>query len=549
MGSLIPAHPEKTEWLRRRVFSNLTVDHVEPPAGNQEKSTADTADSRKEGDVLGLMRHQPSHRKRIPGSVLATLMAVALCGALAGTLLSGRALAQQDNTALLAAQPTLAPLETASPLPTSQPRATPLPDSTEALQPTQTPFLTTQSQITKETWAIGDGLPKAAAAALNAIAEDDTLDMQGKFDAVFKRYHTLGACVCVIENGRVTHMFCYGQVDRDGTPVTPDTLFRVGSISKMVTSMGVMRLVEDGALTLDGDVSSALGLTVRNPQYPDTPITLRQLMSHTAGFRDSGIYSSALKGKVTPLSELFGTKKEKFLFVSKIEPGTAWQYSNFGGGLLGSLIESVSGQTLDQYLSDTLFAPLGITAAYQSALLPEDAQVSDIFHMPAKRIGAKVRDGQAAYTRPDGETHYTLSAGKLTISAPDLAKLMIALCDGGLCDGVRVLSEESATAMQTLQNNLGSVTCQSDWGLGMCSLSEEIVPGHVLYGHGGKASGMLCAAFVDPAQHTGVVMLTNGCNDDAEYEGLGMLSVAVLRLSYAFCVDDSRGVENSWLVE
>ena len=477
------------------------------------------------------------------------MTAIVFCGALAGMPLNGRAITQKGNTALLAAQPTLEPPETASSPPTSASQATPLPDITASLQPTQTPLLTAQPQTAEETWAIGDGLPKAAAAALNAIAEDDTLDMQGKFDAVFKRYHTLGACVCVIENGRVTHTYCYGQVDREGTPVTPDTMFRVGSISKMVTSMGVMRLVEDGALTLDGDVSSALGLTVRNPQYPDTPITLRQLMSHTAGFRDSGLYSSALKGKVTPLSELFGTKREKFLFLSKIEPGTAWEYSNFGGGLLGSMIENVSGQTLDQYLSEALFSPLGITAAYQSALLPEDAQVSDIFHMPAKRLGAKVRDGQAAYTQPDGETHYTLSAGKLTISAPDLAKLMIVLCDGGMCDGVRVLSDESVTAMRTLQNNIGSVTCQSNWGLGMCPLSEEIVPGHVLYGHGGKASGMLCAAFVDPEQHTGVVMLTNGCNDDAEYEGLGMLSVAVLRLSYAFCVDDSRGAENSWLVE
>ena len=437
----------------------------------------------------------------------------------------------------------------ASAQPTGESQATLQPDQPETAQATETPRLTAQPLATVEPWAIGVNLPKAAASALNAIAEDDTLDIQGKLDAVFKRYHTLGACVCVIENGRITHTFCYGQVDREGTPVTPDTMFRVGSISKMVTSLGVMRLVEDGALTLDGDLSSVFGLTLRNPQYPDTPITLRQLMSHTAGLRDSGFYALALKGKVTPLSSLFGTKRAKFLFHSNAEPGTSWEYSNFGGGLLGSLIEKVSGLTLDQYLSEAIFTPLGITAAYQSALLPDQAQVSDIFHMPAKRVGAKVRDGLAAYTLPDADTHYTLSAGKLTISAPDLAKLMITLSDGGACDGVRVLSEASVTAMRTLQNNLGSVTCQSDWGLGMSRLTEAIVPGHVLYGHGGKASGMLCAAFVDPVEHTGVVMLTNGCNDDAEFEGLGMLSVAVLRMSYAFCVDDSRGPENSWLVE
>lgn len=385
-------------------------------------------------------------------------------------------------------------------------------------------------------------------AELTAIERDTTLSAQAKLAAVFKHYKTFGAVVCVVENGQITHTFTYGDLDRDGTPMAENTLFRVGSISKMVTAMGIMRLVEQGKLSLEGDLSDALGFRVRNAQYPNTPITLRQLMSHTSGLRDNGYYSLALKGTVTPLNSLLTGDANPYLFTDSVEAGTAFDYSNFGGGLLGSIIERVTGQTVDAYLSETIFTPLGITAAYQSAMLPADATVSDIYAMPSRVRAATVRDGQPAETVADPMADYTLTAGKLTISAPDLAKLVIALCDGGLVGDIRVLSERSVAEMRTAQNFTGSVVCESNRGLCMNILVDTAVEGRTLYGHGGKANGMLCAAYFDPTDRTGVVMLTNGCNNRPTHNDVSMLSLAVIRLCYATLIDGQHVTQNPWLV-
>ena len=369
-----------------------------------------------------------------------------------------------------------------------------------------------------------------------------------KLNAVFTRYATLGAVVCVVENGSVSETFCYGLLSPDGTPMTENVLFRVGSISKMVAAMGVMQLVEQGRVTLEDDLADILQLPVRNPSYPDTPITLRQLMSHTAGFRDSGSYTRALRGEPRPLSELLTPPLQRYTFLGSIEPGVKSAYSNLGGGLLGSVIEQVTEQTVDAYLYANLFAPLGITAAYQSALLAQTAVVSNMYTMPGRRLSASVVDGTAAYFEADAQHHYTLTAGKLTISAPDLAKLMIALMDGGVYGDVRVLTEESALSMRQVQNGIGSVTGNSGFGLNMTVL-EGLVAGRTLYGHGGKANGMLCAAYFDPTDRTGIVMLTNGCNNIPMEENVGKLSLAVMRLVYTQWLEALHELRDPWLVE
>lgn len=387
-------------------------------------------------------------------------------------------------------------------------------------------------------------------AALTALQDDLTMNTQAKLNALLKRYDTLGACVCVIENGRITYTFCYGTLSPGGAPVTENTLFRVGSISKMVTAMGMMRLVEDGKADLDADLSDLFGFPVRNPQYPKDAITLRQLMSHTAGLRDNGAYNKALQGDVEPLEKLFTGKASSYLFATDSRPGTKMQYSNFGGGLLGALVETLSGETLDDYMSRTFFTPLGITAAYQAALLPAEAQVSDQYAMPAGRLAATVRSADdTVVAQASPQTDYVYSAGKLVLSAPDLAKLVIVLCDGGIYEETRVLKESSVALMRTVQNQIGSVTCDSGWGLDMSILKDTMVEGRTLYGHGGKANGMLCTAYFDPTDRTGVVMLTNGCRNRKTYQGVGMLSLLTVRLCYTELLTGRHTAVDPWLVD
>ncbi len=386
-------------------------------------------------------------------------------------------------------------------------------------------------------------------AELGAIVDDPLLGVREKLDRILKSYATMGGSIAVIENGAITFTHVYGQRQRDGEAVTQETLFQVGSISKMVAGMGVMQLVEQGQIDLDEDLGKALGFPLRNPQYPDTPITLRQVMSHTAGLRDSGYYREALAGKARPLPELFSPSRASYLFLKDVEAGAREQYSNFGGGLAGCVIEHLSGQTIDAYMKEHVFAPLSIIAGYQAAQLPQGVPLADMYAMPGRRATKVLLEDPTNITQPDSQRDYYFTAGKLIISAPDLAKLVIALCDGGMYQDVRILKESSAAEMRTLQNRRGSVTGHSGRGLYMNIIVNDQVEGRTMYGHGGKANGMLCAAYFDPRDRTGVVMLTNGCNNRKVYRNVGMLGRAVMRICYQELIEPTHVAEDPFLVE
>ena len=148
--------------------------------------------------------------------------------------------------------------------------------------------------------------------------------------------------------------------------MTADTAFQVGSISKMVACIGLLQLMDEQGVSLDDELGDVLGYEVRNPYYPEVPVTLRQLMTHTASLRDASDYDDALEGDGLPLKTLLA-ERARAVF-SRSEPGHERVYSNFGGGLIGPLIEALSGMTLDDYMAQNVFEPLGVTAAYHTNL-------------------------------------------------------------------------------------------------------------------------------------------------------------------------------------
>lgn len=405
-----------------------------------------------------------------------------------------------------------------------------------------------------ETSAGGDDVPVGDQAAETAgVMQPETKEaLEETLQTLFEKYHTMGACVAVFQNGKVSYTYCYGNRTSGGGPVTPESLFQCGSISKMVGNIGLMQLVEQQQIPLDTDVGELLGFRVRHPEYPDTPVTLRQVMTHTAALNDSSAYNEGLDGDGRSLSRIFSGDWARGSFLAGVKPGSKSVYSNLGGGLIGALIETLSGQTLDDYMQENVFAPMGIVAAYQPGLLPEDALLCDLYQMPGKRLSKSLQEERAAgpaYTQPDPEKHYYLTAGKLVISAPDLCKLLIALCDDGFYEDVQVLSGDSVREMRTLQNDRYSVGCESGRGLFMNIYEDIQVEGRTLYGHGGKAHGMLCAAYFDPTDRTGVVMLTNGCNNQPTRNGVGLMGREVLTAVYEQWLDREHEKVDAFFVE
>ncbi len=384
--------------------------------------------------------------------------------------------------------------------------------------------------------------------AENAIAPETQQVLEDTLDRLFDKRDTMGACVAVFQNGEITYTYCYGRRMK-GEDVTPDSLFQCGSISKMVANIGLMQLLEEHDIPLDTDVGEVLGIPIRHPEYPDLPITLRQVMTHTASLNDSSAYQEGLDGDGRSLEMMFSGDWLKGSFLEGVKPGTKSVYSNLGGGLIGALIEKLSGQTLDEYMMENVFMPLGITAAYQPGRLSRDLPFCNIYRMPDRHLSKDLLADTSFYTQPDPYQHYYLTAGKLVISAPDLCKLLIVLCDGGAYGDVQLLSGASVREMRTLQNDRWSVGCESGRGLFMNIYTDKQVQGRTLYGHGGKAYGMLCAAYFDPSDRTGVVMLTNGCDDRAGYEGIGILGQDVLTAVYELWLDQEHVTEEMFLVE
>ena len=154
-----------------------------------------------------------------------------------------------------------------------------------------------------------------------------------------------------------------GQKD---LPITPDTRFRAASVSKMFTGFTIMQLVDEGKIRLDQDVSEILGFPLRNPNYPDTPITVRMLLSHTSSLRDGKLYAIPPAYSVRE----FFVKDGKFYengdhFAPAGQPPREYfKYSNINYGLLGTIIEKITGERFDLYQKKHILKDLDIKADY-----------------------------------------------------------------------------------------------------------------------------------------------------------------------------------------
>lgn len=133
----------------------------------------------------------------------------------------------------------------------------------------------------------------------------------------------------------------------------------------------------------------------------------------------------------------------------------------------------------------------------------------------------------------DGQTSYTHSAGGLTMTAEGVAKVLIAIAGDGSSYGVQLLQPQTVAQMRTVQNNIGSVHCNAERGLNLNIITDALVEGRTLYGHQGKAYGTISAAYCDPTDQTGVVMLTNGC-DDSTFNSVARIARALITQAYEY---------------
>lgn len=154
---------------------------------------------------------------------------------------------------------------------------------------------------------------------------------------------------------------------RSGRAVTPDDPARMASVSKLVVALGVMRLVEQGRIDLDADISQWLGWELRNPAFPDVPITLRMLLSHLSGLRDAGeVY-------VIPLGRtLRGALADPQVFDPDHAPGRHFHYANLNFPVVAAVLERATGERFDRLIHGLVLAPLGLDACFNWTMCSDE---------------------------------------------------------------------------------------------------------------------------------------------------------------------------------
>lgn len=245
--------------------------------------------------------------------------------------------------------------------------------------------------------------------------------------------------------------------------------------------MAAFRLIDDGVLELDTDISEYLGFTVRNPAYPDVPITLRLLLSHRSGIKSSvNGY-----GYVYSLDALDRLLRESSSY-SKGAPGTYYAYSNFGFGMIGAICENVTGKSLSSLSREFFFIPMGTDAGFVPSELTAD------------RLA--VKDAKA----PCGAIN--LYAGGLTISAEGFARVLTILMNDGCYDGVRYLSSESVKNILTAQ-------CAKQGYAKQClpvAYYSGMYGQDGLYFHTGNRFGVFSVYTFDPVTGVGTIVVSTG---------------------------------------
>jgi CubicO group peptidase (beta-lactamase class C family) len=199
-------------------------------------------------------------------------------------------------------------------------------------------------------------------------ANDVEAFLDGLVPMQLQREDVAGAVIVVVKDGKVLVSKGYGFADvKKRIPVSPDaTLFRPGSISKAFTWTAVMQLVEQGKLNLDRDINDYLDFQV--PHTFGCPVTLRNLMTHTAGFEEVIKDLGADRADELPTLQRFIKSHEPHQIYS---PGTIPAYSNYGADLAGYIVQRVSGLPFEQYIQQNIFGPLGMTRATFVQPLPD----------------------------------------------------------------------------------------------------------------------------------------------------------------------------------
>lgn len=353
--------------------------------------------------------------------------------------------------------------------------------------PAPSPFFTPAPAASPRPEATPSALLSAAPELTRADLEPF---LEGLMNSQLLNRNMAGAVIAVVADGKLVLAKGYGYADFEKKkPVAADeTLFRAGSISKLFNAVAVMQLVEAGQLDLDKDVREYLDFEI--PRSFPEPITLRRILTHTAGFEES------LKNLFAPADRPLGPLRDYLIThipAQIFRPGTVPAYSNYAVALSGYIVGRVAQQPFEEYVEKHIFAPLKMT--------------SSTFEQPPP--GPLASQVSLGYTTPEKkpkpfELCSPIPAGGLSTTATDMSRFMLALLNGGTLEDATIIRPESLAQMQSRQFELDPNL--HAMGLGFMEYTRN---GHTMWGHGGDTIVFHSDLFLIPDAHVGVYLSYN----------------------------------------
>jgi CubicO group peptidase (beta-lactamase class C family) len=365
--------------------------------------------------------------------------------------------------------------------------------------------------------------------------------MQQAVERIRTDHNLMGLSVVAVCDGKIAGEWYAGLRDYErNLPVNENTKYRIASISKFVLTTAMMKLADQKRLDLDEDVSNYLGFTLRNPNHPDTPITVRMLLLHTGSLNEGAGYDRFLMATYNNVSnppsfsELFqpGGKYYTEDMWRKEGPGEYFTYCNANFGLAGTIIEKITGQRFEEFMQQNLFIPLGISGSYIAEGVTDINNLAVIYGTEEGRWAPGTDDNKGVMSTPRDFSGYVSGTngavfspqGGLRISAAELARIMILHMNNGKYNGKRIVSKKSIRLMHTAHFIITDAN-SDDEGVrkGNRGLSIQILPetaagiilpaGSAFLGHSGSAYGLQSDFFFDPKRKYGFIFITNGIFD------------------------------------
>lgn len=343
-------------------------------------------------------------------------------------------------------------------------------------------------------------------------------DLDSDFDWILTllmklgHYNSLSACI--IKNDEVVWADGYGYYDLENEKKTTEhTINMICSITKTITGTALMQLYDQGLFDLDEDVNNYLPFSLRNPNFPDDPITFRMLLSHSSSLLEIRSYLNVsnlrvgdppISGYPYPWLEEYlisgGTYYNPVIWNEEYRPGELNSYANINFDIIAYFVELFSNQPFHEYCQEHIFIPLGMI---NTSFCLNDFNLDDVAVPYIHSFGRR-------FIKLDYYSLLEYPAGGLYSSVLDLSHFLIAHMNGGVYNSVRILEEDTVDEMHKIQPPGNKIVAYFYYGLAWMSGEYPDGKGEVFSGHGGDLYGIHTYMLYRPSDNTAIIFFLNG---------------------------------------